>query len=177
MTSSTVSRNLCHERRGGRAAQQEVVRLLTLDPASLIRQAWRGAFCPPPPAFGVTPGFPQNAASLESEGEALPGRLSQRFRESLDQGRQGCSGGSERALRAHRRAPRRNRGQAQGVEQDPGKLESTRRECRGDREDSCQRLHGAIRRSYRAEKAEKEASGWRRRGGRRGTRPGRRSAN
>jgi hypothetical protein len=69
MTSSTASRNPCHERRGGRAAQQEVVRLLTLDPAS-YRQAWRGAFCPPPSCVRHHPGLPrrtQRASNLKGE--------------------------------------------------------------------------------------------------------------
>src|SRR5262245_12942400 len=69
MTSSTVSRSLCHERHRGRAAQQELVQLLTLDPP-IIRQAWRGAFCPPPSCFRHRfRASPKNAASLEPEGE------------------------------------------------------------------------------------------------------------
>ena len=54
MTSSTVSRNLCHEWRSGRAAQQEVVQLLTLD--------LEGGILPPslllPPLLLRIPGHP-----------------------------------------------------------------------------------------------------------------------
>jgi hypothetical protein len=58
MTSSTVSRNLCHERRGGRAAQQELGRLLTLDPAS-YPTGLEGGILPPSLLLPASlPGFP-----------------------------------------------------------------------------------------------------------------------
>jgi len=58
MTSSTVSRNLCHERRGGRAAQQELGQLLTFDPAS-YPTSLEGGILPPSLLLPVSlPGFP-----------------------------------------------------------------------------------------------------------------------
>ena len=68
MTSSTASRNPCHERRGGRAARQELLQLLTLNPASSSDRPGGGQSDPPPSCFRHRfRASPQNAASLESE--------------------------------------------------------------------------------------------------------------
>jgi len=66
---------------GGRAAQQEVVRLLTLDSASYLT-GLEGGILPPSPCFGVTPGFPAKRSEPRIErGKHSPDRLPQRFRD------------------------------------------------------------------------------------------------